>query len=1058
MAMSAEEFDAAIAGISNMSSDPAYGGGYGLTDSKVEEKRASLFDKSIQKEQDVYGQATPATVQKVVDGDTYIGSDGINRRQAGYDSYETFREETDYSDPKVQSRLNRQKLRLAAEKGVDPSQLTDEDIFAEGNKERLQNLYEMTRAPGDTPWTPGPSTGTEFLGSDQNPLNIPIREQQGETDAYGRVVSSAFNPNTQGNVNTGMMRDDNALIFDTGAKRPNQREMALQNAAVAAQEKGSALTPKELAAFGMTPKSAKKSFRDAADAKMASTEPQTSADGYWGEAVDATQAGLARQAARAVDAIGDVAFSGNTNVKLPFLDKGIEHYKDQRVVDKEFGVNSKRWEAENAKFDDVWDKGDIFGIIKQGLYMAPQTLGSSAGEIVSLANPLLAGTAVMARVNDNIDEYAENNNGEEMNAGQILTSTATNFAALFAERFLIKAGFGDITKGLTGPAKNFKNALGKKVGSIFMSGSGEFLQEGFDSLQEELNTMKQNDKTYLGNLADKWNSDNTLKSAVLGGITGAGVKAAGETVSVPKILVDAGGRALDRRAIKSQEKQEVEAGKYVSDREDIDFVRSSQDAKKADLESEQKFTKSSIEALKNLESFDDVSTVDNKEIREAARYVLNKSGENVVSGSEEHKTFIGETIHESIGADPDTIAGWNDFLETDITGKTKNEVIDIIKNIDNDILKDLIDSEGLTTDDAAGLALARKKDETFPEFKKELDKILNLRVEGQNEQLDKVNKRRKNFERGFESNPEQAKKSTINLSEIDTAGVDTKGSSAKGLTGITKEIFSDVFLGKSRKGVSKATEQLNEYTSEALANARKEIKAKQVQNKTKGLDADPKLSTVDKAIEKLQEKRTKSDEMFGLNEKRREKARGLAIKKGNKAETISSLNTLLLQRKMEDTRDVEATQGLLDSAIEQGFLTDDQKSKYQRRLDKISEGHEMPDEKTVKQEKRQASRTKTTPEEDVVLKSNEIDESDLDAAISSLVDVVTNAKNDKEKASAQKRMNDLIQRKYQFSDHEAEMNERYSSIDGYLDGVEPISANQLTKAEQDILNLLNICK
>lgn len=619
MAMSAEEFDAAMNSIQNTDYSAMFGGGSAGPDATtVEEKRATLFDKSIKKEQEIYGTTTPTTLQKIVDGDTYIGGDGQSRRQTGYDSYETDHGEYNKS-PKEQIRLSRQRQRLAAERGVDASEITNEDVFAEGNKERLENLYNMVKSPGDDPWTPGESDGTEFLGDDQNPLNIPINEQLDPTQKAGvRLVGSAFNPNTKKNVNEQMLTDNNALIFDQGAKRPNVQKMAIQNAAIAQQEKGSALNNQERAAFGMAQPGSKESFRDAADARMLESPAAGGSNRIWNniKSAGATAANMVSSAGDTITELG-VAAGGGLGIWDPkgegaqFADKLFDTNKEE--WDERLGVDSQFIDAANKDLEDKVAEGDYLGAVGSVLENGDVHLTQSLPEMGAMAFKI---PGLLVVVNDKVkgitNDFIEKN-GREPTAEETAGMWVTTMAVMVPEKFLLVGPLKSIFNGVKkaqkagSKTKSLATRVSDKVDNLLPKTKtigGSAKKVGGTVLGEAAQEMAdaQNEKMWVDG---EWlTPDEAITAGIAGGVMGGAISSAAETKSVAKNTKESLRRDKVKKSVRDMSKEDYELKK--------EGLNEDKREREANIENVAKAQKE----VNDAESFDDLDKSTNRDIKD----------------------------------------------------------------------------------------------------------------------------------------------------------------------------------------------------------------------------------------------------------------------------------------------------------------------------------------------------------------------------------------------------------------------------------------------------------
>ena len=182
----------------------------------------------------------------------------------------------------------------------------------------------------------------------------------------------------------------------------------------------------------------------------------------------------------------------------------------------------------------------------------------------------------------------------------------------------------------------------------------------------------------------------------------------------------------------------------------------------------------------------------------------------------------------------------------------------------------------------------------------------------------------KNVREGYDKGPDTLKEGSI----------DVKKESKKAERGGLKT-FIDVVTFSTGKTARK---ELNQYTDEALAEAK--------------VSPDASTSLV-KYIGQVEEKRKAA------------KARGLIdttdgfsprnslepLKEGDRKAYIATIKQGLSVKSYDDTRDVTAMREILNTAVEKGFIKQNQHDIFVKRLDKIKQGAKEPSKETIEAEK-----------------------------------------------------------------------------------------------------------
>lgn len=301
-------------------------------------------------------------------------------------------------------------------------------------------------------------------------------------------------------------------------------------------------------------------------------------DGRLSESVDLAQsAGLklyadmsfaARKATRSlISAFGvnpdEVGFQENT--RLLGTDKLVEDVrKNEKLRDELVGYGTRdAWAAEKLKFQTaVGDKayGDAVWNVVTNL---DRYLAESAPEMALLMVPY-AGipSLVGTRLSNQMEEF-EATNGREMTPEEMMTTGATILGTLVPEKLLIKTGAKSVLNKLTGKKDGEEGSALLGVG---ISGTGEALQEGAESIQEQWATGKAEDRISLSKLGELATNDETIGGVIAGGVMGTALRGSGETAvavkdAIPSVI-DSTKRGIELATETPLQKEQREAREF----------------------------------------------------------------------------------------------------------------------------------------------------------------------------------------------------------------------------------------------------------------------------------------------------------------------------------------------------------------------------------------------------------------------------------------------------------------------------------------------------------------
>lgn len=1084
-------------------------------------KRNNLKDAELDKHKNLYGSSFETsqadTVDYISDGDTMkFKSQALGSRQIGYDAYETYKSKLNDTQRRI---LDRQKLRYAQEFNKPLYEVTDEDINKQGAREGLMSLYNLSKKEDDDPWTPGPvdyyGNNELKLGSKENPLGLPVNVNQQGSDRFDRSLAVAFNPNTRQNLNELLTNEYNVSRFkgDRFDKNSVSKQKDIIKYALDKDISDNDYTKFIMSGYEDVPNEDGKIITAGKNIATGIADYMVNAMDYGAEKVmDFEEFATSKYEKRVNDAVKK-GFMPKSSLKQfedakkvrkesrDFINKIFVTDKDE--IDKIFDVNKRYAMLADKDFDKYLDQGKYGTLLMSVASNLDTHLSNSLPEMIANSGSIAQSIPMyMNRVHKEMNEFEKTTGRKPSNIEESLM-WATNAAVMIPERILLvgplkkifkkvvdKSGPGLVKKVIKAKDGSPLNSLGRilektKTGftgsAIAVGGTviGESIQEIADQTQEQF--WNKGGAKDLNDAIEKIKSGKVIsgreaiKAGVIGGVMGGAIKGAAETRQIPSNLKD----IAAKREKKNKDKQVFEAGKYMESKEDLEYTEASQEADKAIYDDRVVDIESAEKALESVESFKDLEKIDSPQLREVAQKAAEIMDKGITFGSKEHKDHIINTIVEEMGE------------------ATEEEIQDIENKINEstiDQLKEMVEenSEILSTEVAQKVQLDSRKEEGFKELKSNIVKMLsNRKIKNQMLSEESVEKGKGFIEGTEEGSVKSGKEGTINLSEIKEQQKRTPYQAIKDLVTFNNTAKEEVIT------------ELNKYSSEAIDLLEKEIDVKieddkLLRDKSKG---DPKrVKAINKRIEKnkqlkyniadLKERRTKSRKVSGL-EGEEAPARNLSLNEGvGKQKYLMHIKNILAAKKITDKRDVKATKRLIKSAKDKGFLTERQAEVFLRRLDKIGSEAKSPDEKVISAEKDkkkvQNEKYDIGKKERKIINKNEVSEDDIDAAIEELTEKYKNAieednkivdtlneiekeerteeqlkESDDSKAKLESlsgRMNQLTTRKYQFSDHEAKLNERYSSLDGYLDGVKEVSLDELTEEESDILNLLNICE
>lgn len=1007
----------------------------------VSDKKRSLFESTLEKQKRLFGQSKPVTIESIQDGDGFTPVGGSENRMEGFDSYETRHDELN-RDPGFQKHLAREKQRYSRQFGKPVDEVTLEDTRTMAEKEKLNNLYNMVKAPGDAPWTPGPTRGYVNdplqLGSAENPLNIQANvAQTGNVDKYNRPISNVLNPNTGEIVNDQMQTGYNALYFD--GKRPDVPRIQAQNQStlekvmeknrgfrigeivkgnidladrpilqntdgsisteksmsfnaedgyetiiptiingkevsekeavahynktgehmgkynsVNAAEEAAQTIHKESNLRAIRQKDPKTLTQDEIDTLKVENLSGIDSDSirgntYWSQVGDQAQSSFTAKLAGIADSALDVVSGGNTNVRLPFLDRGLETYKDRDFMDKEFGVEIARRDKDEAETKAAFDKFEknplsfknTYEYIKQGLYSTPGVFAASAGEIATYIHPIGWGAAILDRVNTDAQEFARNNDGQKMSVEQGAISTATNTAAYVYDMFIARFGIGKAIKGL-GPAnKSIKKRITDGMLDIILASGAEGMQEYIDQVQQIYNTEKISSESAMDKLARIGTSSEAIYGATMGVIAGGGAAGAAHIGTGVKAAPRHINRGYDRV---SSELGLRNAGKNL-DAIDREFSA-------VDMENENAIDQAGIEELAVAKSeIDKASSIGGSGLealksstnervqgiyKQAKAYVVAKNSNKI---NDADNTTIKNTIDEDIGS---VMAGSDKELKAQMKALGYSE----------DVEQNKVTTEKLLKTDAGKASLYSLMSQTdttsgnnitsFIDPKEFTGKDIKSILKKGNRVLDDA---RRGYEQSISNRQKVNKKLTrtkakTRLGEKPDLGAINKSAGSNDVSSLKNAIKTVFGSGKVKENIDKA---LDVYSDKALNSVLEE--------------ADPRTT---KAIKKILSRREKAkkfskiDISEGSNDPLSPDYKGMTkdVKATNdKTKNINAIKGFLRRNMLKNMSEVAETSRFIAEMKDKGHINPVQEKILRNRLKRIADRTEKAKIEEVKKSK-----------------------------------------------------------------------------------------------------------
>lgn len=277
------------------------------------------------------------------------------------------------------------------------------------------------------------------------------------------------------------------------------------------------------------------------------TEYSRDKDGRLGNDIDILQSSLVRQGAGIADAmIEGVAFALekiNIDTDTPRFNAAkdfFDEYRDKNAMDAEFGVDPRWLNSVNSKIDKAIEEENYLEALGIAGANADMFLADSAGEMATLAFKLPGlALAISQRVNDQIEKYKEEHNGQSPDGARVGQMILTNAAVLGGEQLLV---FGPLKKIASKLSGSEKGSIAQATTGVATSSIGEGLQEIADVQQETYNVTDE--------FAD---ADETIKAGVTGAGVGGATRIAGETaVPVGKKLKSYTPKEQRNRLIREQ--------------------------------------------------------------------------------------------------------------------------------------------------------------------------------------------------------------------------------------------------------------------------------------------------------------------------------------------------------------------------------------------------------------------------------------------------------------------------------------------------------------------------
>jgi len=1043
-------------------------------------KRQTLAQRSEEKRARL-GKPIQDTINIVNDADTFnLQNLGPTRLQGqngvGYDAYEVNHGDWNPSNNE-RATLARQQQRLAQERGIDPSQVTKEDVNAAGAREGLMALYNaMGRPVGEDgkEWTPGPTDyyGTHpfQLGSKENPLGIPVEATPSGQSTYGRNVASVKGANNVP-VEQGIINENNVAMFDPKTGKYDAQNTELQKAAMAG-----IVTPEQASAgFDNLPFEKQMEIMD-----YSTKSGRFRNEGMLSEAVDMGQSALTGIAADTINTADKLTKDTWLRNKYEDIfgkggmtyDEGGKDFLGSGKNIQDFrgdtGTNARdaftgvapeaRKEFSRAQQGAIKDikNGDYGSAAWKTVKVLPYMLAESAPEMAMILTAPGMATTIANRVSNTAEKY-EKNNGKPMSFEDMAKTGAWEAANLYAEKFILKSGaHGAIEKAFMPSGKSLKSRVGR--GALGTAGSAAFegAQEMSENLSETYMGQKEGERTAM----DILSSPESIYSGMAGGLMGGALRGGGEAAvgatRIPGTI-----------AANNERKAQENVGEYIVGN-DGQFVDALNEMTLNEATTQKKQLDQAKEILENATSYEELKKSTNPHVREAIAGIEQDVAQTVVPGTDAYKQAVGQFI-EKVQNDikegniaPEELNGVNDILGVDVqTVKDPNDYVAnmtpemeqrIAENIPNEFMQNVV-AENIAT----------KK---FGDVKNAIGSVIDGRSKIAEQEIKTKDTVLKNYNKGKEKRPENLKDEPVDTKKIASESLD------QGWLGKVKDI---VTLNNTPK--KKAMAHLNQYTDEALNKAKEELTSKK--DKTK------EDREILKYIKETQKAREDAKKKIKLDQNKYVSPRDNEFAKGNKRKTINAIKEALQVKELVDTRDVEAVDKLIDSALEQGFITENQRDILKRRLEKVGSNAKAPTEEQLKKEE-EAKQKKTEetgmPKEsqsDIIERTPENIKEEHAAIvrelkkISSEVDLL-NSKEEKTKedeAAIEKlrqKVNKLVSRSQKLSSmyldytqHEMEMNEKYGPFENIKDSIFKNAVEYDTKVEniftEEEKKILNLC-
>jgi len=901
-------------------------------------KRAGLNNATTEKRTSLR-PVEQAKIDFIEDADTIaLAGQKDDSRLTGYDAYETYHKgqlEDPDKGPATRRRLDRQKKRYSQEFGVDAGSVTDNDIYKQGAREGLMALHETVKAPGDAPWTPGPISEEWYtekggsnpaqLGSRETPLGLNVNVQQDGTGKYGRHLTQAFNPESGQNINEAMTNQYNPAIYSGGKF-----------------DKKATRDKKTLLETGKAYSDMSRDEKNQYNTNKYSGGGSGSGEGMLGEAVDMAQAAGVKEGADLLnmsekwaqsdlvkpitDAYNNMAtgieefFGGDGKLGVlsddgkDFLGSGksIQEMRgtspeSQQARDMFAGVDQKtrgKFSADMQTSGKQWEEGNYGASIKTAIPNLMYMLAESVPEMAGLMMSGGVGLMTAKRLSNQSEEY-EKENGKPMSYGKMLETGVAIIGTLAMEKALVKTGvsgaIGNVGKGV---------GLGGRTGAVIGSAAGEVVQEYAEGVQEKYATQKEGEKS----LADIATSSEAVHQGLLGGLMGGALRGAGEATGA---VVGAPGDLATRM----DEKRQREVGEYLVG-DDAKLGQAFDDMSFADTKKSKVEVDNAKEEIKDIGSFEEAIASKNPLIKSIAEAQAKKQDDtDVEAGSETHIKNVVHDLERNKKAGED-VSGLSDFIGVDIENSSNEKISAAIyampKEKRNELLE-FLDTKRTNRDFAQKL----EDSGNFEKIKKEISDHIDIYGKAVDKNVEKMDTQLKHVDEGRKAAPKELKEG-----KIDTGKIQKKEPTSRA------GMIWDAFSGKTTR---EARKELNTYSDESLKEA---YESKDTPKRVK------------KYIEDVISKRKKAKEATKIDsgDAYSPRNRNETLYKGNKKLTLDTLRDGLRKREYTDSRDVDAMGRLIDSALEQKFITEEQGKVFKDRMDKIGSKAEAPSKEQLQQE------------------------------------------------------------------------------------------------------------